>query len=102
MSSDSFTLDIATPTKALTSPSSIVTTQPADDDASDSNGLVDFQKSGGYIYIILFVAFTIAMVYFIKVALAKRKVKMQLEKEYDNEVPPGYDGHIFRYESLQS
>ncbi|KAG9326414.1 hypothetical protein KVV02_008034 [Mortierella alpina] len=53
-----------------------------------------FQTSGGYIYVILIVTFLVAIIYFGRVCLAKRREKKRLLKE-DCEVPPGYLSHLY-------
>ncbi|KAF9949600.1 hypothetical protein BGZ72_008660 [Mortierella alpina] len=53
-----------------------------------------FQTSGGYIYVILIVTFLVAIVYFGRVCLAKRRERKRLLKE-DCEVPPGYFSHLY-------
>ncbi|KAF9572483.1 hypothetical protein EC968_009869 [Mortierella alpina] len=58
------------------------------------NTVESFQTSGGYIYVILIVTFLVAIIYFGRVCLAKRREKKRLLKE-DCEVPPGYFSHLY-------
>ncbi|KAG0056807.1 hypothetical protein BGZ83_003425 [Gryganskiella cystojenkinii] len=53
-----------------------------------------FQTSGGYIWIILTVSFLVALIYFGRVILAKRRAKRRLLKERECEVPPDYYMHL--------
>ncbi|KAF9115591.1 hypothetical protein BGX27_007328 [Mortierella sp. AM989] len=96
-----FSLDKNTPTVILTPPSSIVT-NPLGNGTSGSSDVSGFQTSGGYIYLILFIALIIAAVYFTKAILAKRREKQQLLKEWDCEDPPGYSNHILDMQVLDS
>ncbi|KAK3821582.1 MAG: hypothetical protein J3Q66DRAFT_333679 [Benniella sp.] len=59
---------------------------------SSSNHEGDFFTSGGYIYVIMVLTLVMAVVYFSRVILAKKRGR-DLESQ-DNEVPPGYNSHF--------
>ncbi|CAO3573838.1 unnamed protein product [Mortierella alpina] len=60
------------------------------------NNAEGFQTSGGYIYLILVVTLLVAIVYFGRVCLAKRRERKRLLKEgCEDAVPPGYFSHLY-------
>ncbi|KAF9350115.1 hypothetical protein BGX34_001409, partial [Mortierella sp. NVP85] len=84
-----------TPTATMIIPTAppIETLTPTDvsqHNNSSSNHEGDFFTSGGYIYVIMVLTLVMAVVYFSRVILAKKRGR-DLE---DNEVPPGYNSHF--------
>ncbi|KAK3824220.1 MAG: hypothetical protein JOS17DRAFT_818946 [Linnemannia elongata] len=65
-----------------------------DNNSNNLNKNEGFEASGTYIYMIMGVSILVTVVFFARVCLAKRREKERRHKDFDCEVPPGYEFHL--------